>query len=105
VVELAVARFALGMRTRRQLGTVALVNVVTNPLLNVSLALAMALTRTSALSELPALVSLAALELTVIVVEWRVFAWALRMPAWRALTLSLAINAASLAAGLVVLGA
>jgi hypothetical protein len=92
VVELAVAA-ALGLRTRRALLAVACVNLITNPPLNLLLTL-VSWWRPWAYA--PALI---ALEIVVVIVEWRLLLWALGGDARRMLLVAAAMNAASLALG------
>ena len=99
-IELAVAALGFGLRTRRELGSVALANVLTNPALNLVLMVVMALTGQRAPIEPAPLAALAALECTAVIVEWRILAWALPEHRSRALGISLTMNAASLLVGI-----
>jgi RsiW-degrading membrane proteinase PrsW (M82 family) len=101
-VELMVATLS-GLRSRRELAVVAWMNVLTNPLLVYLFSLSAVL---GALWQTPASRILVAsvLEIAVVVVEWRVMRWALELRSGRALWLSIAMNAASIAAGLALAG-
>ena len=101
VIELAVV-WVLGGRTADELGAVALVNVMTNPALNV----AMLVVRLAAPPTLgPALVTygqwafLGVAEIVVVLVEWRLLAWALRADSRTWLVRSAAMNATSFVLG------
>ena len=98
-IELPVAA-ALGLRTRQALSTVALVNLITNPLLNLSGYLFGLLVDWDD-SPLSALALLVPAELLIIVVEWRLLIWALGGDRRRLLIVSCAMNVASALAGLV----
>jgi hypothetical protein len=100
----APAAALLGYRTRHAIAIVALVNVATNPPLNFLLNVIMLYARSRSLADPPALVALVLLEVAVVLVEWRVLAWALPDLRRRALPVALAMNAASLAVGLAILG-
>ncbi len=98
-VELTVAAL-LGLRTRRALATVALVNLVTDPVLNY---LGWLLARFGEWAAAPAtaIPVLLAAEAVVVLVEWRLLLWVLGGASRRMLLVSLALNAASAGAGLV----
>ena len=99
-VELAVAGLVFHMRTRRELGIVALANAITNPTLNLALMLVATATGSRTLADPAMLLALVVLEGTAVLVEWRIFAWALPEHRDRALGISITMNAASLALGL-----
>jgi len=99
-VELSLAAL-LGLRTRRALATVALINLLTNPVLNY---LGWLLARFGdwpgrAATAIPVLL---AAEAVVVIVEWRLLLWVLGGSPRRMLLVSLALNAASAGAGLVL---
>jgi hypothetical protein len=92
---------AFGLRTRQALLVVGVINVLTNPALNYALLLAARLAPAG--HELRVVVPvLAAGELIVFLTEWRLLLWTLGGRPRRMLTLSAAMNAASLAVGLLV---
>ena len=95
VVVECVTSVLLGMRSRCDLAIVALVNLATNPVLNVVMILAAPLL----LKTGTWFVALAALEVAVVLVEWRVFAWAFGARLEHPLAFALALNLASLGAG------
>jgi hypothetical protein len=103
VIELAVAFGAFRLRSGRELAVVALVNLATNPALNVLLTLFMALTGSTSLADPATAVLLAALEVLVVCAEWRLIAWALPERKAQALVISLTLNATSLLVGLAIL--
>jgi hypothetical protein len=93
VLEGGVA-FLFGLRERRLLLAVVMINVLTNITLNYLL-LVLGYLR------IPAPIALiVALEAGVVLVEWRLMVYAFRMPAGRLLLLSVAANALSFSAGL-----
>ena len=98
-VELSLAAL-LGLRTRRALATVTLINLLTNPVLNY---LGWLLTRFADWATAPAtaIPVLLAAEAVVVIVEWRLLFWVLGGSSRRMLLVSLALNAASAGAGLV----
>lgn len=102
LIECTAAFILFGVRRPGDLGTLALINVVTNPVLNIMLALTSILTGARSLTEPPLVIALALLELAVVLAEWKLIAWLL--PAWkpRALLMALILNGVSLAAGLVL---
>jgi hypothetical protein len=100
-VELPVAAL-LGLRSRRALSVVALVNLITNPLLTYLLAAA---ARAGSWAVYPASGSVVLFvvgEVTVVFAEWRLLLWALGGARSRMLGISLAMNAASALAGILV---
>lgn len=91
---------ALGLRTRRAVAAVACVNLLTNPLLNYC-GWVLALAVNWPASAASALGFLLPAEAVVIVIEWRLLLWALGGSSRRMLLISVAMNAASAAAGVV----
>ena len=101
VIEFAVV-WVLGGRSADELGAVALVNVMTNPALNVALLVVR-------LAVLPALRAVLATyaewafigvaEVVVVLAEWRLIAWALRADPRTWLVRSVAMNATSFVLG------
>lgn len=93
VVEVPVA-WLRGLRGRRALTAVVLVNLITNPLLNYVLLVA---------SQLASIriywVVAAILEVAVVLVEWRLLLWALGGSSRRMLLTSVLMNAASFGVG------
>jgi hypothetical protein len=104
IVELAIAAGALGLRRPLELAVLALINVITNPALNMLLAFAMATTGSTSLRDPLVAGVLGLLELAVVLVEWRMIAWALPELRSRALGIAIITNAASLIVGLAVFG-
>jgi len=98
-VELTMAAL-LGLRTRRALATVALINLVTNPVLSF-LAWLLARFVDWAGGTATAIPVLLAAETVVVLVEWRLLLWVLGGASRRMLLVSLALNAASAGVGLV----
>jgi hypothetical protein len=97
IVETGVA-FILGYRDRKSLAVVALVNVITNPILNYLL-LVIAVFRIMEIST--ALILF--LEALVVLAEWRLMVYALDRDPWQLFVLSLVMNTASYLAGLLIL--
>jgi len=98
-VELPLAAL-LGLRTRRALATVAFINLLTNPVLNY---LGWVLARfVDWAAPATAILVLLAAEAVVVIVEWRLLLWVLGGASRRMLLVSLALNAASAGAGLVL---
>ena len=96
-VELAVA-WLLGLRSRTQLLSIVLINVVTNPLLNYLLLVNgyfHLVVQTRALT--------VCLEAGVVLAEWALLVWALRLKTTKMLALSVVMNASSYFAGLLIL--
>lgn len=102
-VELPAAALVFRLRSRRELSRVALVNVLTNPVMNLLLALEMTLAGSDSIADPWSAVTLAALELAVFIAEWALLARLL--PERRALApaISGVLNAASLAVGLALI--
>ena len=92
-VELSVA-VLFGLRSRPQILAVVYVNLLTNPALNLIID---AVWFAAPTAYVPTLV---VLEAVVIVVEWRVLLWAIGGCSRRLLPLAAAMNAASVAVGL-----
>jgi hypothetical protein len=92
---------ALGLRTRQALLVVGMINVLTNPALNYALIVAAKLAPAGHELRVVVLV-LAAGEVIVWLAEWRLLLWTLGGGQRRMLMLSGAMNAASLAVGLLV---
>jgi hypothetical protein len=88
--------YLFGLRERRLLLAVAMINVITNPALNFFL-LVLGYMHIAA-----PWTFVVALELLVVVVEWRLMVYVFRMPAGRLLLLSLVANASSFVAGLLL---
>lgn len=99
LVELAVA-LALGWRTRTDLAGVAAVSVMTNPFFVLSVYVLLLVFRD--LSAGPLVLFMVALEVVIVLVEWRLLRWALKKDSRKTAFLAAAMNAASFAAGLVV---
>ncbi len=104
IIELAVAAGVFGLRAKHELAVIALVNIATNPALNIILTFAGLLTGSRSLADPPMNVILAGLEILVVLVEWRLIAWALPDRRKHAFIISLAMNATSLAVGLLLFG-
>ena len=98
-VELPLAAL-LGLRTRRALTTVALINLLTNPVLNY-LGWVLARFGDGAAAPATAIPVLVAAEAVVVLIEWRLLLWVLGGASRRMLLVSLALNTASAGAGLV----
>jgi hypothetical protein len=96
IIESGIA-WLFGLRSRRELLTIVLINVITNPLLNYLLAVNSyfhLISQTTAL--------LLCLEITVVLVEWQLLVWVLRMNSKKMLLLSFVMNACSCGAGLLI---
>lgn len=104
IIELAVAAGVFGLRAKHEFAVIALASIATNPALNIILTLTMALIGRSSLADPPMPAILAALEILVVLVEWRLIAWALPDRRNRAFFISLTMNATSLVAGLLLFG-
>jgi hypothetical protein len=100
VLELPVA-VAFGLRTRRALGAVVLVNVLTNPLVNYLIVVTDRVTGWADGSTASIVVILVVAEAIIVVVEWRLLTWALREPSGRMFRLSLCMNLVSALVGAV----
>ena len=96
--ELPVA-FLFGFRDARSLAVIALVNAVTNPLLNY-LVLAAGIAAPGSVG----IGAILALEFLVVIVEWKILAHAF-IGRRNLFTISAAMNAVSFLAGIVLLGA
>ena len=92
----------LGLRSRTALLAVALVNLVTNPLLTYALLVAAHLAGWGTRATAGYVVALIVGELLVVLAEWRLLLWALGGSPLRMLKVSVAINAASALAGILV---
>ncbi len=99
-VEVPIAA-ALGLRTKRALLTVVLVNLLTNPLLNYAGILVAQLDDWAARPATVIVPALVAAELLVVLAEWRLLLWVLGGESRRLLLASLAMNAASALLGVV----
>lgn len=101
VIEVPVA-VLMGLRGGRAVASVTLVNVVTNPVLNLIVLALVAWV--PAVAYLPSVYwsVVTLLELVVVVVEWRLLLWALGGSSRRMLLTSVVMNAASFGAGLLV---
>ncbi|MDO8847101.1 MAG: hypothetical protein Q7W51_01760 [Coriobacteriia bacterium] len=102
VVELAVVAAWFGMRAPRELAVLGLINVATNPTVNLLLAAEMAASGSRSLADPVTAATLAVLEVAVVLVEWQVLARLL--PEWRgsALRMSVVMNVASFGVGMLV---
>ena len=96
VIEVGVA-WLCKLRSERELGTVLLINVVTNPLLNYLMVINGYFHLVS-----QTFILILCLEAGVVLAEWRLLVYALRRRATRMLALSFGINACSFLAGLIV---
>jgi hypothetical protein len=98
IIEAGVS-WIFGLRGKKGLGSVALVNVITNPVLNYIVLL-------NSFFHLVdrADVLIIILEAGVVLAEWVLLRWALRQAAVKMFVLSLVMNAASFLAGLFILG-
>ncbi|HET6494828.1 MAG TPA: hypothetical protein VFH61_05630 [Thermoleophilia bacterium] len=94
-VELPVA-VLFGLRSRPQILAVVYVNLLTNPALNL---IADAVWSATPSAYMPTFV---VLEVVVVMVEWRVLHWAIGGCSRRLLLLAAAMNAASVAVGLLL---
>ena len=100
VSELPVAGlFRVG---RRGLAVVALINLITNPLMNLAFLLVVLTTGVGFGAGWIAAASIPVLEVTVVIVEWRLLVWALNGTAGtsrKMLALSITMNVVSVAGG------
>jgi hypothetical protein len=94
----------LGFRRLHELAIVALANLATNPIANLAVALAMAVTRARTLLDPVVLTTFVLAEIGAVVAEWGVYRYALPDQRHRALRVSIVANAISLAAGILVFG-
>ena len=92
----------LGLRTRTALLAVALVNLITNPLLDYVLMVARHLAGWGTRPTVASVAVLIAGELLVVVAEWLLLLWVLGGSFARMLRVSLAMNAASALAGILL---
>jgi hypothetical protein len=92
-VEILVA-LLLGLRRKTELTTVLLINLITNPALNFLLAL----NNVYRLIHQTTILTLC-LEALIVLVEWKLLVYALRLNYTKALVFSLVLNAASFLAG------
>lgn len=99
-VELPVAAL-LGLRTRRALLTVVLVNLLTNLLLNYAGILVAQFDDWAARPATVVVSALVVAELLVVIAEWRLLLWVLGGGSRRLFLTSLAMNAASALVGIV----
>ena len=96
VIEVSVA-WLFGLRSKTELWTVILINVITNPLLNY---LIMVNGYFHLISQVNVLIL--CLEAVIVLVEWRLLVWVLRQGTKKMLVLSVVMNAASYLAGLLI---
>ena len=96
IIESAVA-WLFGLRSRRELLTIVLINVITNPLLNYLIAVNNSF---SLISQTNILIW--CLEVIVVFTEWRLLVWVLRQNSKKMLLLSFVMNACSYGAGLLI---
>jgi hypothetical protein len=96
VIEVGIA-WLCRLRSKRELGTVVLINVITNPLLNYLLAVNGYFHLVS-----QTFVLILCLEAGVVLVEWRLLVYVLRRGETGMLALSIGINACSFLAGLLI---
>lgn len=99
-LELPVA-VAFGLRTRNALLAVAMINLLTNPLLNYASMVSQLLTGWADGPAASVAVILLAAEAIVVISEWRLLIWTLGEPSRRMLSLSLRMNGVSALAGFV----
>lgn len=92
----------MGLRTRRALFVVALVNLITNPLLTYVLLVASHVADWGGRTTSGYVALLVAGEIAAVVAEWRLLLWALGGSPARMLRVSIAINAASAFAGILL---
>jgi hypothetical protein len=95
-IEVGIA-WLFRLRSKKELLTVILINVITNPLLNYLILLNSHFHLIDQTN-----VIILALEVCVCLAEWRLLLWALRQGAKKMLVLSLTMNACSYAAGLLI---
>lgn len=93
VIEVGVG-VAFGYWRWRQIATIALINVITNPPFNFFL------TFNYHYQWIPNSVAVLGLEVVIVLVEWRLYVFAWRKRPWRLLALSAAMNASSFLAGI-----
>jgi hypothetical protein len=96
VIEVGIA-WLFGLRSKRELLTVLLINVITNPLLNYLItvnAYFHLVSQTNAF--------ILCFEVVIVLVEWRLLVWVLQQGIKKMLVLSIVMNAASYLAGLLI---
>jgi hypothetical protein len=91
--------FVLGYREKVQIYIVVLVNVITNPLLNYILMVMRFIWHANVNIYLIML-----LEAAVIIIEWRIMAYALRVESKKLLILSAVMNGVSYGVGVLIFG-
>jgi hypothetical protein len=96
-VEVVIA-WLFRLRSKTELSTVTLINVITNPLLNY-LILVNGFFHLAPYS----VVLILSLELGVVIAEWLLLSWVLRNRAGKMLVLAVAMNVCSFLAGLLIL--
>ena len=96
-IEVSLA-WLIGLRSKTELLTVVLINVVTNPLLNY---LNVVNDHFHLVSQ--AVVLMLCLEVVVVLAEWKLLVYVLRQSARKMFVLSVMMNAASCLAGLLIL--
>jgi hypothetical protein len=96
VVEGIVA-WLFGLRSRRELLTITLINVITNPLLNYLITVNSSLRLISQTNIL-----IWCLEVIIVFAEWRPLVWVLKQNSQKMLLLSFVMNACSYGAGLLI---
>ena len=95
-IEVSIA-WLFGLRSKKELWAVTLINVITNPLLNY---LIMVNSNFHLISQVTVLIL--CLEAGVVVAEWRLLVYALRLGVIRMLVLSVVMNSLSYLAGFFV---
>ena len=95
-IEVGIA-WLFRLRSKKELGTVILINVITNPLLNYLILI----NSYFHLVKQTGVLTLA-LEVCVVFAEWRLLLWVLRLGVKRMLVLSLIMNTCSYLAGLLI---
>jgi hypothetical protein len=95
-IEVIVA-LLFGLRSKQELWTVVLINVITNPLLNYLITVNGYFHLISQTTIL-----ILCLEVAVVLVEWRLLVWVLRQSTKKMLLLSFVMNTCSYLAGLLI---
>jgi hypothetical protein len=95
-IEVIVA-LLFGLRSKQELWTVVLINVITNPLLNYLITVNGYFHLISQTTIL-----ILCLEVAVVLVEWRLLVWVLRQSTKKMLRLSFVMNTCSYLAGLLI---
>lgn len=92
-----------GLRSRREIGAVALVNLITNPLLNY-IVFVLAISYSGPYAWRPGLYwgIVVFLEVLVVIAEWRLLLWALGGSSRKLLLTSVLMNAASFGVGVAI---